>query len=56
MSVKTEALPGAHCMFPLGQYKGIEDGAGGPAARPFGLRFAVAPVPSTSAPEIDFSN
>ncbi|WP_216206480.1 putative ATP-grasp-modified RiPP [Amycolatopsis aidingensis] len=47
---------GVHSVFPLGDYKGPSMDRAGSPARPFGLRFAVRPVPSSSVPAADFSN
>ncbi|MGH3929991.1 MAG: putative ATP-grasp-modified RiPP [Pseudonocardiaceae bacterium] len=56
MSVKTEPLPGAHGVFPLGEYKGATTVPDEPATRPFGLRFAAPPVPRDSMTAVDFTD
>ncbi|MPZ85240.1 MAG: putative ATP-grasp-modified RiPP [Actinophytocola sp.] len=56
MSANTEALPGAHGIFPLGAYRGSTTVRDEPAARPFGLRFAAPPQPCESVPAADFSS
>lgn len=51
-----EPLGGAAALFPLARYPGTDSaGPGRPAARPFGVRYAVVPEPARTCPVVDFS-
>ncbi len=56
MMTTVEPLGGTAALFPLARYPGAAGAeSAGPAARPFGVQYAVVPEPARSCPVVDFS-
>lgn len=57
MTTIVEPLGGTAALFPLARYPGVAAAdSTRPAARPFGVRYAVVPESSRSCPAVDFAS
>lgn len=57
MTMMVEPLGGTVALFPLARYPGADAAdSGHPAARPFGVRYAMVPDSARSCPAVDFTD